>query len=106
MFFFNIVQLTVAAVAGNDDHVRTCGLDLIHFSPAVVYAFFVVAGCQCSASTSAADLIHPERVKINPVFQTLIKYPPGFVKEPMSKPLLGLSTIVARIMVGGQDIEP
>jgi len=106
VFFFNVVKLTVTAVAGNHQHPGTGGLDLIDFFAGVKTTFCVVPGDQRTAPAPAADLIHFRRIKVDPVFDTLAEDPTRLIKEPMPKPFLGFSAIIARIMIGGRTFEP
>ena len=36
VFFFNVVKLTMATMAGNNKHFCAAGLDLVHFSSGVI----------------------------------------------------------------------
>jgi hypothetical protein len=93
-------------MAGHNKHFGAGSFDLIHFPSGVENSFFVVAGNKRTATTAATDLIQAVWIKIHPVFQALIQNPARLVKKPVPKALQGFAAVIARIVIGGQDIEP
>jgi hypothetical protein len=54
VFFFNVIELSVTAVAGYNHHFSACRLYLIDFSFTVKYPFRIVTGCECASAATAA----------------------------------------------------
>ena len=106
VFFFYLVELAVATMAGNDKHFSAGSLDLIHFPAGVENTIFVIAGNQRTAAAAATDLVQTVWIKIHPVLQALIQNPARFVKKTVSEAFQGFAAVVAGIVIGGQDIEP
>lgn len=106
MLFFNAVNLAMTAVTGYYQHPGTRSLDLVHFSSGIKYSFFIVTRYQCTATAATANLVHIRRIKVGPVIHTLAEDPAWFFKIPVSKPLLGSSAIIARIVVGCRSFKP
>jgi hypothetical protein len=61
MFALDIVELTVTAVAGNNDCLCACGSYLLDFSSPIKDAFVIITGDQGTASAATTDLIHVGR---------------------------------------------
>ena len=76
-------------MAGDNYHFGACRPYLLHFLFTVKDSFRVVPGCKRTASASAAQLVLFCRVKIDPVLNTLVKYPPRFVKKSVTEYLFG-----------------
>lgn len=85
IFFFDAVQLPVATMAGDNYHFGACDPDLFHLISAVSYPFVIISGRERTASASAAQLVLFCRIKIDPVFNTLVKYPSWFVKKSVTE---------------------
>jgi len=79
VFVFYIVQLPMAAVAGNNHNGGTGHLYLFHFSTAVVNSLVVVSGGHGTAAATAADLMSTVGPQIHPVVEALIHDPAGFI---------------------------
>ena len=105
MLFFNAVYLAMTAVAGHHQHPGSGGPDLVDFSAGIKNPFLVVAIYQGTATTTAADLVHIRRIEVDPVIHTLAEDPTRFLKKSMSKPLLGPSPVIARIMIGCRSLK-
>jgi len=105
VFFFDAVELPVAAVAGDNHHFGACRFYLINFPFTVKDSFLVVPGCECAAPASAAQLVLLCRINIDPVFQALIQYPSRFVKKSVTEYLFGFPAIIARIMIRGNNLK-
>jgi len=105
VFFFEAVYLAVTAMAGHDNHFGLCGLYLLYFFATVEDSFFIITGGKGAATAAAAKLMASIGIQVDPVFKTLIHYPPGFIVKPVTKKLFGVAGIIAGIMVGRQDIE-
>ena len=106
MRFLDAVNLAVTTVTWDHQHAGAGRPDLVHFSAAVKYSFLVVPGDQRTTAAAAADLVHFRRVKVDPVVHTLAEDPARLLKISMPKTLLGPSSIIARIVIGGRSFEP
>lgn len=100
VFVFYVVELAVAAVAGDNNHLRTRRLDLIHLFLTIENSFFPISSGHGSTAAAAADLMQPVRIQIEPVFDALIENPAGFVKESVAEPHKCLAPVVAGIVIG------
>ena len=100
MLFFNAVDLAMTAVAGHHQHPGTGGPNLVRFSAGIKYSLLIVTINQGTTTAAAADLVHVRRIEVGPVFHTLTENPTRFLEKPMSKPFLGSSPVIARIMIG------
>ena len=105
MSSFDVAELPVTAVTGHHDHGGARGLDLLHFSAAVIHPFFVIAGGQGPAAAAAADLILPGRIEVDPVFEALRHDPARFLVIPVSEQLFRFTAVIAGIMVGCRSFE-
>ena len=101
----DVVDLAMAAVTGEHQHLGTDGANLFHFPSTVIDALLVVSVCQSPSPAAAADLMHSAGMQINPVGHTLIQYPSGFFEKTVPKSLLGPAAVIARVMVGRPLIE-
>ena len=95
----------MTAVAGNNEHICTAGLDLIHLFSGVKNALFVVTGYQCTTAAAATDLIHAGGIEVHPVFHALIQNPARFFKKPMPKAPLSFAAVVAGIVIGCRSLK-
>ena len=105
MLFFNAINLAMAAVTGDHQHPGTRSLDLVCFSSGIKYSFFIVTRHKGTAAATAANLVHIRRIKVGPVIHTLAEDPTWFFKISVSKPLLGSSAIIARIVVSCRSFK-
>jgi hypothetical protein len=87
-------------MAWDHDHLCTHGFDLIDLFSGIKNTFIIVSVGEGASASATADLIHSIGIKIDPVFHALIQNPSGFFKKAVAEMLLGLSSIIAWIMVG------
>jgi hypothetical protein len=105
VFFFNVVKLTVTAMAGNNKHFCTAGSDLIYLFSGVKNALFVVAGYQRAAAAAATDLVQAGWIKVHPVFHALIQNPAWFFKKPMPEASLSFAAVIAGVVIGCRSLK-
>jgi len=106
VFFFDTVKLAVAAVAGYHKHFGTGGLDLIYLFAGIENALVFISVYQRTAAAAATNLIHTIGVEVHPALQTLIHNPARFIKISIPESHLRFAAVIARVMIGCQDIKP
>ena len=105
MLFFNVVELAVAAVAGDNDQIDARGLDLVHLLPAIVDALRVIARDQSAPAAAAAELTAPGRIQIDPLFNALAQDPPGLFIISVAEKLFRPPPVIAGVMVGDNALD-
>ena len=100
--FFDVVELTVAAMTGYHQRLGAGYLNLIHLFPAVKDALLIITGGEGTSTAAAADLVHSGRMELLPALDALGKNPARFFEESVPEPHLRLSPIIARVMIGGR----
>ena len=92
--------MAVAAVAGDHHKFGAAFFDLVDFSAAVVFALGFIGGQHKPATATAAVLESPAWFQVHPVGNALVQDPARFMIKGVFKQVLGLATVIARIMVG------
>jgi hypothetical protein len=105
ILFFNVVKLTMTAMAGNNKHFRATGPDLIHLFSGVKNAFFVVACYQRTATAATTDLIHAGWIQIHPVLHALLQNPARLFEKTITEASLSFTAVIAGIVIGCQFLK-
>jgi len=107
VFFFHGVELAVAAMTGDHEHIGPGCPDLVELAPGVKNPLLIISRSKRTSASAAADLVHLARIQIPPVIHALTQDPPGLFKETVSEVALSLSAVVAGVMIRGHAVfEP